>query len=68
MSENILKGAFKHNCIELHKVNMSHSYLQKYICYKNDIKSLNFSCTGSYKRLWIHFVQYLEMSEKNILS
>ena len=36
--------------------------MQKYICYKNGIKSLNFSCTGSYYRLRICFVLCLEMT------
>ena len=35
---------------------------QKNICYKNGNNIFNFSCIGSYKRLWIHYVLYLEMT------
>ena len=34
-------------------VNMSHSGVQKYTCYKNGINSLNISYTGSHKKLRI---------------
>ena len=41
---------------------MSHSDLQKYFFNKNSINSFNFSCAGSHKRLWIHYVQSLEIT------
>ena len=36
--------------------------MQKYLYYKTGINSLNFSCTGSHKRLRIGFVLCLEMT------
>ena len=42
--------------------------MQKYICYKNGINSLNFSCAGSHKRLQIRFVLCLEMTGRVFLD
>ena len=47
---------------EYNEVNMSHSDIQKYISFKNGINSFKFSCTGSHKILWTHYVLYLQMS------
>ena len=43
-------------CVELNKVNMCYSGMQKYICYKIGINNFIFPCTGSHKRLRICFV------------
>ena len=46
---------------------MRHSDVQIYMCYKNGINSLNFSYTGSHKKLRIGFVLYLEKTERVFL-
>ena len=41
--------------------------MQIYIYYKNGNNSLNFSYTGSHKKLQIRFAPYLEMTERVFL-
>ena len=43
---------------------MSHSDVQKGICYKKGINSFNFLCIGSHKRLRKRFAICVEMTEK----
>ena len=41
--------------------------MQKYISYKNGYSSFDISCTGSPKKLQIHFVLFLEMTGRVFL-
>ena len=41
---------------------MSHSDVQKYICYEKSINGFNFSWTGPHKIWWIHYALCLEMA------
>ena len=46
---------------------MSHSDVEKYVYYKNNMNSFNFSCTGSYKRMWIYYILHLEKTRRVLL-
>ena len=56
---------FQYVCIEVTEIRIKRvipvykNIHKKFNCYKNGIHILNFLCTESHKKLWVHYVLWL---------